>query len=338
VSRSRWLAAVALVAWLAAGDPAPAQGPEDFLVVFNNTSALSRRIASYYRQKRQIPERNLCAIRTRTDEEVTRAVYLREVQEPVARCLDRLPPGLAMRYIAMIQGVTLKIGCTLSEKGTAAAVDSELALLYGKRRGEKYLVEGWVRNPYFAKIREPFDQERFPMYLVTRLAAYRFETVRRMIDDAVAARNRGKYVIDLRGGMEGDGEEWLLDAGIRLPKSRLLLETTTRVVTGEREVIWIRRLRVERPQAQDPPLGFSMAGRLVGHRVRFQRRPDVRGTAEGQGNRRVGRPVIWRRAPQRPPVTFTNRISASLPGRGSFCRRGTPGERWPKRSASPFRG
>ena len=44
---------------------------------------------------------------------------------------------------------------------------------------------------------EPFQHPRFPIYLVTRLAAWDLADVKAMIDRGLAARNRGKFVIDL---------------------------------------------------------------------------------------------------------------------------------------------
>ena len=56
-------------------------------------------------------------------------------------------------------------------------------------------------NPYFAQRDTPFRHPLVPIYLVTRLAAYDVAEVKAMIDRSLAARNRGKFVIDANGSI-----------------------------------------------------------------------------------------------------------------------------------------
>ena len=49
---------------------------------------------------------------------------------------------------------------------------------------------------------DKFSHPQFPIYLVTRLAAYDFDEVKGMIDRSLLAVNRGKFVIDLVGRRE----------------------------------------------------------------------------------------------------------------------------------------
>ena len=55
-----------------------------------------------------------------------------------------------------------------------------------------------MANPFFRQRDIPFTHALFPIYLVTRLAAYDVGDVKAMIDRSLAARNRGKFVIDLQ--------------------------------------------------------------------------------------------------------------------------------------------
>ena len=58
-----------------------------------------------------------------------------------------------------------------------------------------------------------------------------------MIQLSLAARNRGKFVIDLKPG-DGDGSnEWLLEAAHALPANRVVLDETAKVLYNEGEVI-----------------------------------------------------------------------------------------------------
>jgi uncharacterized protein (TIGR03790 family) len=84
---------------------------------------------------------------------------------------------------------------------------------------------------------EPFRHPQFPIYMVTRLAAYNFTDVKAMIDRGLAAKNRGKFVIDAPNAVGGDGNAWLRTAALLLPPTRVVLELTPKVLYGEKDVI-----------------------------------------------------------------------------------------------------
>ena len=54
------------------------------------------------------------------------------------------------------------------------------------------------RNPFFGKRDRAFSHPEYPIYLVTRLAAYDFDGVKGIIERSLAATNRGKFVLDLQ--------------------------------------------------------------------------------------------------------------------------------------------
>src|ERR1035438_1865762 len=100
-------------------------------------------------------------------------------------------------------GVPLKVdGPGSGQLSEHASVDSELALLYSKLKGVHYVRTGGVPNPFFMRRDAPFRHPAFPIYLVTRLAAYDFADVKGLIDHSLVAHNRGKYVIDLHNEKE----------------------------------------------------------------------------------------------------------------------------------------
>jgi uncharacterized protein (TIGR03790 family) len=214
-----------------------AQGPENVLVVVNGASSVSRQIGSYYRQRRGVPQANLCVIDAPAVEVVTRRVYDKAVAAPIAACLKSRGLEEKVLYIATTLGVPLRIDGSGGVHGTGAAVDSELALLYADIRGARHPIEGTVANPFFGARDAAFRHPRFPIYLVCRLAAYDFEDVRGMIDRALAARNRGRVVVDMKSPDDLPGNDWLRDTAIALPDSRLVFDETSRVLYGERGVI-----------------------------------------------------------------------------------------------------
>jgi uncharacterized protein (TIGR03790 family) len=217
--------------------PLAAESGEQVLLVVNQNDAASREIGAYYRPRRAVPPGNVCSIRTTSDEEIQWAVYEREIEKPIAECLKK--DGLAERilYIVTTLGVPLKVdggGSRLTSE--RASVDSELTLLYSKLQGKTYGRAGGIPNPFFSRRDDPFTHRQFPMYLVTRLAAYDVADVKAMIDRSLAARNRGKFVVDAGPGDQG-GNAWLRTAAILLPENRVILDDTEKVLYGLHDVI-----------------------------------------------------------------------------------------------------
>jgi uncharacterized protein (TIGR03790 family) len=219
------------------GGWAQAQTPDEVLLVVNQKSLVSRRIADYYVRKRGIPLANVCRVEAPPEEGVSREAYLRTIERPVAGCLARGGLGEKVLYVATTLGLPLRV--TAPAAGPAseeAAVDSELSLLYGKMHGIRYPVSGGVPNPYFNRRDTPLRHPQVPIYLVTRLAGYDFDDVRAMIDRSAAAVNRGKVVIDLAGSGDA-GDEWLKAAARQTPRERLVLDETGAVLYNQRDVI-----------------------------------------------------------------------------------------------------
>lgn len=217
-----------------------AQGPANVLVVVNDASSLSREIGEYYARRRAIPEKNVCRVRTTQAETIPRADFNREIVTPIARCLTSGGLSESILYIVTTMGVPLRVAHTSGEGITTdgAAVDSELTLLYADMHTHRqHLLPGSLPNPFFGKRDAKFTHAQFPIYLVTRLAAYDFDGVKAIVDRAQQAANRGKFVIDLRNTGERSGDEWLREAAAQLPKERTVFDDTTKVLYGESDVI-----------------------------------------------------------------------------------------------------
>jgi uncharacterized protein (TIGR03790 family) len=224
----------ALVSVQAAGPPAA----DRVLLVVNDNSALSRAIGVYYARARHVPSQNICHLKTGTEETIVRGDFDRQIARPIGDYLRN--QGLEERvfYIVTTAGVPLKIPGTQGREGTYAAVDSELALLYTDlHTGKPHALAGTIPNPFFGKRDQPFSHPQFPIYLVTRLAAYDLEGVKAMIDRSLKAANRGKFVLDLRGAGDEMGNDWLRNAAILLPKDRVVIDETDKPVYGQSDVI-----------------------------------------------------------------------------------------------------
>jgi len=214
-----------------------AQGPENVLLVINRNSEASRDIGVYYAQRRAIPSSNICEIEVTEDEEIPRWVYENEIEKPVGRFLSKNRLAEQILYIVTTLGVPLKIEGTIGRDGRAASVDSELTLLYGKLRGIRYELEGPVANPLFARRDAPFTHPDVPVYLVTRLAAYSVGGAKAIVDRSLAARNRGRVVLDLSASDDRTGNDWLRTAAILMPEDRVLLDESKEVLYDVTNVI-----------------------------------------------------------------------------------------------------
>jgi uncharacterized protein (TIGR03790 family) len=267
---------------LAAALPSLAQSPGNVLVVVNDASLLSRRIAEYYVHKRSVPLVNICHVKVPSDETISRETYEKEIENPIADYLIGHGLRESILYMATTLGLPLRVsGSGASPMSTTAcAVDSELTLLYAKLGGTKFQQEGMVPNPFFGKRDTPFQHPQVPIYLVTRLAGYDFEDVKGIIDRSLAAENRGKFVIDLKSSGNEQGNDWLREAAKRLPADRVVLDQSDKVLYGERDAIAYAGWGSNDPNRHQRFLGFhwlpgAIAIEFVSTDARtFQRPPD----------------------------------------------------------------
>jgi uncharacterized protein (TIGR03790 family) len=215
-----------------------AQTGDNVLLVVNQNAPVSREIADYYRPRRSVPVKNVCTIETTSDEEIKWSVYEQQIEQPIAECLKKGGLVESVLYIVTTLGVPLKVdGQGSRQFAERASVDSELALLYSKLKGVKIPRAGGYANPFYTRSNAPFRHPDFPIYLVTRLAAYDLADVKAMIDRSLRARNRGKFVIDLESGKNVPGDDWLRTAATSLPKSRVVLDQTTTPLYNQTDVI-----------------------------------------------------------------------------------------------------
>jgi uncharacterized protein (TIGR03790 family) len=215
-----------------------AQTADQVLIVVNKQSRDSREIGEYYLKKRGVPLANLCTIDTAPNEKIAREVYDRDIRTPVGEFLTKHNLVEKILYIVTTAGVPLDVtGNSDGLRNTAAAVDSELTVLYQQLHGVVIPIPGWVRNPLFMQRDAPFRHPQFPMYLVTRLAAYDMGEMKSLVDRALVARNTGKFVIDARADDSTPGNGWLRTAALLLPKDRVILDDSGTVLKNQKDVI-----------------------------------------------------------------------------------------------------
>ncbi len=258
-----------------------AQTPDQVLIVVNRQSRDSREIGEYYMKKRGVPLANLCTIDTAPTEKITREVYDKEVQGPIGGCLRKQNLIEKVLYIVTTGGVPLWIlGNLDGVRNTSASVDSELTLLYQQLHGVTNPLAGPVTNPFFRQRDAPFRHPQFPMYLVTRLAAYDMADMKGLVDRALLARNTGKFVIDVRADNNTPGNQWLRAAALLLPKDRVILDDSAEVLTNQKDVIGYASWGSNDPDRKDRFLHFQwLPGAIMTEFVStnartFERPPD----------------------------------------------------------------
>lgn len=217
---------------------ASAQGPERVLVVINDHSSVSKAIGEYYARRRAIPIKNICRVKAPQDEYISREDYEDTVEGPVKSCLVKRGLVESIYYIVTTLGVPLRVDGKMDINGDIASVDSELTLLYSDIvTKKKHALPGSIPNPFYRQSKEEFSHPKFPIYLVTRLAGYDFDNVKAIIDKALIAENKGKFVIDLKAPADRQGDEWLKDAMLKLPKERVVYDDTAKVIYDQTDVI-----------------------------------------------------------------------------------------------------
>ena len=212
------------------------------LVIYNANDPLSRDLAEFYAQKREIPAERVVALACPTEEEITREQYDDSMAGPLRALFDargwwtRSPdrPGSepssivsrnAIRFLVLMRGIPLRIRQTDHYPGdfchepaplsgsNQASVDSELTVLGMFTRG----ISGFVPNPYFRAFRRIGEMDLPALMLAGRLDAPTGTTVRQMIIDSLAAEKNGLWgrcYLDGRGMAPGsaplaEGDKWI---------------------------------------------------------------------------------------------------------------------------------
>src|SRR4029453_2282639 len=205
------------------------------LVVVNKASAHSVRIGEYYARKRAVPDDQILRLTTLQADPpdgIDRGPYERAIQTPIAQWLARQQAQDRILYIVLTKGIPLRINPG-GLQGSAASVDSELAVLYLRMTGEKIPYPGAFPNPYFAgdtPIAEakPFSREAQSIYMVTRLDGYTVDDVIGLVDRGAAPSKTGRFVLDGKLAFSNKGNDWLRASADRLkaaglPADRIVL-------------------------------------------------------------------------------------------------------------------
>ena len=170
------------------------------LVVANQSSLDSMKIANYYVEKRKIPAANLVRINTSVDEQIWPDKYKAEIESKVKA--EIMGSKTTIDYIVLTKGIPLRVGDIggYSTDALLAGMDIDVAPI--KQMVGKMGIDEDLKNldrcisPFFNK-NEKFSHAKFKMYLVTRLTGYTAEDAMKLVDQSLAAKpEKGPFLLD----------------------------------------------------------------------------------------------------------------------------------------------
>ena len=194
--------------------PGAARDAHLTVVVYNESDRDSRELARFYAAKRGIAKDHLIGLRCGTEEDISRPDFDRQIAAPLRKTFEKRgwwqlragdhPMGrverTSIRFLALMRGIPLRIkphfepypgdriiGRAELSSHNEAAVDSELAVL-GLYSGH---ISGELNNPYFRAFARITETNIPSLLLVCRLDGPSPEIVRQMINDSLAAEQRG---------------------------------------------------------------------------------------------------------------------------------------------------
>jgi uncharacterized protein (TIGR03790 family) len=152
--------------------PATGLGPQQLAVIVNDDDPLSRQIAAYYVNRRQIPAGNVIHVRFTPGDSVMRPEVFRQLKATV----DRHTPAAVQAY-ALAWTSPYRVGCMSITSAFAAGFDEDFCALGCKPTRA---------SPYFdSHSLQPFDDHGWRPAIM--LAGSSFEAVRTLIERGIAA-------------------------------------------------------------------------------------------------------------------------------------------------------
>ena len=259
---------VAGILWCAATRVA-AQDASNVLLIVNEASADSVRIAEHYAKRRSIPSGNILRLRAPIGDEIDRRDFERTIEAPIAGWLSSHRTQDQILYLILTKGMPLRVaGSGTAAATSTASVDSELTTVYRKLAGTVVPPAGPLPNPYYLGERELTEARQFShaaadIYLVSRLDGFTVEDVFAVIDRGTAPSTKGAFVLDQRATLAGErsGDIWLAAAAKRLNDAgggvQVVLNSSSEIVTAQKQVLGYYSWGSNDPAIKQRRFGFE---------------------------------------------------------------------------------
>lgn len=178
---------------------APDPRAQFVLVIYNRAAPESEEIAKLYADARGVPKRNLLAVETTTNDDISPQDFKSKLCDPVYDYIQK--NKLKVDFLLLCRGVPIRIGVN-----EGYSVDATLMLDAHPKWHAKPLEPMKMKleeedlkrclNPYYNS-NDPFDSDKFGMYLATRLDGYSKEDAMALISRSIRAANaKGEFILD----------------------------------------------------------------------------------------------------------------------------------------------
>jgi uncharacterized protein (TIGR03790 family) len=169
---------------------------DDVAVIINEDNVTSVEIGDYFATNRNIPEGNLIYIHCPSVEVIDSAGF-QDIRQQIEAAFETQGLAGKISYLVTTKGLPFNVRKSDNCGGLdgvkyCSSFDSELSLIFSQWSGQ-IMDDGFVSNPYYDKW-EYFDQEKFGIFLVTRLDGY-------TIDDVITLINRSGPGVEVVKGL-----------------------------------------------------------------------------------------------------------------------------------------
>ncbi|MBU1910135.1 MAG: TIGR03790 family protein [Verrucomicrobia bacterium] len=184
--RQRNLLRAILCLWIADGSAGRAGGgPQNVLIVVNEREVNSLELGHYYREKRGIPERNVCRINLAAPSHNTFPhIFEKSIHAPIVQHIEKEHLGDQIDFIVLCMTTPTRIN-------DIESIPSALFYGYKKAHGAPPCDLPAETRSFYYGAEHAFSHDlagrEGPAYLVMMLAAPTPEEARRLVDRAVAA-------------------------------------------------------------------------------------------------------------------------------------------------------
>ncbi len=170
----------------------PLTAAERVLVVVNKRSSASETVGEYYMRRRGIARSRLVYIDVPVEDEISQLAFQSKLLSPIRAAIESLT--VRTDFIVLTTGTPIRVGGRNGYSVDALLAGMNLSIPPMVGPDPEWLMR--YKNPYFGS-REPFNSDRFAIYLVTRLDCGVVRDCLALVDRSIEARpTRGPFFFD----------------------------------------------------------------------------------------------------------------------------------------------
>jgi uncharacterized protein (TIGR03790 family) len=171
----------------------------DVLLIVNDNSPISVQVGDYFKQQRNIPDKNVVHLHTVTTESASLVEFTNNIRTPIENYLTSNSMKDSINYLVTTKGMPLILS------GTSRSIEQSLMLILGQYSS----LIGTGTNSYssYQSQDERFSRVKYDFYLATRLDGYNLDEIKAIIDRSgnPASADQGIFVFDVTPGRDSGG-------------------------------------------------------------------------------------------------------------------------------------